>query len=419
MLDRLVDGLAGGGIRMRAGVTPEEVAGLARAMTHKKALAGALGGGAKGGIDLDPADPRAGAVLRRYVEAMRPLLRTCWSAAGDLGVSEEQLASVFAELRLGLTVQALADRMPDPAAASAAIAAALRITVAGIPLGDWTAGYGAAQAAAVALAHDGRSVDGATVAVQGFGPVGATAALALRDLGARVIAMADADGLLVHAGGLDLDALVAARDGHGRLDRTALPSAYEQRPGEEWLALDVDVLVPAAVAGAIDAEGSDRVRAAVVVEAANLPTTATAQAQLPRGVSASCPTSSPTRAQRPGSPGWPPARSRRRPSRRSAASVRSWPRPCRSSSSRPTPSASRPTTRPGDWPSAASPSGWPQRGPPDRTPDVGPEQPWRRGRARDCPGSDVAVGQETPSFSAAIFVPSTRLVIFWKATSRA
>jgi glutamate dehydrogenase (NAD(P)+) len=280
VLDLLVDGLAGGGIRMRAGVTAEEVAGLARAMTHKKALAGALGGGAKGGIDLDPADPRAGAVLRRYVEAMRPLLRTCWSAAGDLGVSEAQLASVFAELGLGLTVQPLADRMPDPVAASAAIAAALGVTVAGIPLGDWTAGYGAAHAAAAALVHDGRSVARATVAVQGFGPVGSTAALALRDLGAHVIAVADADGLLVDAGGLDLDVLLAARGEHGRLDRAALPAAYEQRPGEEWLALDVDVLVPAAVAAAIDAEGSDRVRAAVVVEAANLPTTAAAQGRL-------------------------------------------------------------------------------------------------------------------------------------------
>jgi hypothetical protein len=56
---------------------------------------------------------------------------------------------------------------------------------------------------------------------------------------------------------------------------------------------------------------------------------------------------------------------------------------------------------------------------PAPTRGVGPEQPWRRGSARDCSGSDVAVGQETPSFSAAIFVPSTRLVIFWKATSRA
>ena len=282
VLDRLVDGLAGGGIRMRAGVTMEEVAGLACVMTYKKALAGVLGGGAKGGIDLDPADPRSGAVLRRYVEAMRPLLATSWSAAGDLGVSEAQLAAVFEELGLGLTVQALAERMPDPTAPGAAIAAAvLRITVAGIPLGDWTAGYGVAHAAAAALAHAGRSVERATVVVQGFGPVGATAALALRDLGACIVAVADADGLLVDAGGLDLDVLLVARgNGHGRLDRSALPVGYEQRPGEEWLALDVDVLVPAAVAAAIDAEGSERVRGAVVVEAANLPSTAAAQARL-------------------------------------------------------------------------------------------------------------------------------------------
>ena len=118
VIDRLVHGLAGGGIRMRRGVTMAEVERLARVMSHTKGLAGALEGGAKGGIDFDPRDERAGEVLRRYVQAMRPLFRAWWSAAGDLGVPESQLDAVFGEFGLGLTVQALVNRCPEPEAAA-------------------------------------------------------------------------------------------------------------------------------------------------------------------------------------------------------------------------------------------------------------------------------------------------------------
>ena len=204
---------------------------------------------------------------------MRPLLRTRWSAAGDLGVSESQLAAVFEELGLGLTVQAFADRMPDPAAASEAITAALRVSVEGVPLGDWTAGYGAADAVAAALAHDGRTVEGTTVAIQGFGPVGATAALALRTSAPASSRWPTPKGC--SSTGVDWTSTACSRPGRPRPARPRRPARGVRTAQRRRLASPRRGRVGAqAVAGAIDADSSERVQATMVVEAANLPTTA-------------------------------------------------------------------------------------------------------------------------------------------------
>jgi glutamate dehydrogenase (NAD(P)+) len=280
VIDRLIDGLAGGGIRMCPGVTLAEVEHLARVMTHKKALAGALGGGAKGGIDFDPADPRATEVLRRYVATMAPLFRVWWSAAGDLGVAEEQLAAEFAECGLGLTVQALVDHTADPVRAAQAITTALEVSVDGLPLSECTAGYGVAQAVVAALELTDRPRRAATVAVQGFGSVGGATARFLAAEGIRVVGIADVAGLVVDPNGHDIDVLLSARDRAGRIDRSRLPMGTSLLPSEAWLALDVDVLVPAARGNAIDIGDCQRIRAGVIVEAANLPTTSAAQVRL-------------------------------------------------------------------------------------------------------------------------------------------
>jgi glutamate dehydrogenase (NAD(P)+) len=270
---------------MRPGVRLVEVEHLARVMTHKKALAGALGGGAKGGIDFDPADPRATEVLHRYVAAMEPLFREWWSAAGDLGIAEEQLAAVFAERGLGLTVQALVDHVADPVDAALAIATALDVSVDGLPLSDCAAGYGVARAVVTALELADRRGPAVTVAVQGFGAIGGAAARFLAAEGMRVVGIADVEGLVVDPNGHDIDALLGARDRTGHIDRSRLPAGASLLPGEAWLALDVDVLVPAAREEAIDARDCERITAGVLVEAANLPTTFAAQHRLrERGV---------------------------------------------------------------------------------------------------------------------------------------
>src|SRR5438552_1670986 len=128
VIDRMVNGLAGGGTRMRSGVTMDEVERLARTMSYKNGAFNLPGGGAKGGVDIDPHDPEARGVLSRYVRAMRPLYRNGWGTAEDLGVSQELLNEVFAEQGVGMTVQAMLDRSGDPQAAGRRVSAGSRLT---------------------------------------------------------------------------------------------------------------------------------------------------------------------------------------------------------------------------------------------------------------------------------------------------
>lgn len=121
-----------------------------------------------------------------------------------------------------------------------------------------------------ALAALGRSPAGSTVAVQGFGKVGAPAAQFLADAGCKVVAVSDATGAVYARGGLDIPALVAyaAEAGGVRGFREADALTHD-----ELLELDVDILVPAALEGAITEANAPRIRARLIVEGANGPTT--------------------------------------------------------------------------------------------------------------------------------------------------
>jgi glutamate dehydrogenase (NAD(P)+) len=113
---------------------------------------------------------------------------------------------------------------------------------------------------------------------------GATARYLAR-AGVRVIGIADRHGLVANAGGLDVERLLAARDGHGAIDRAALAPGDEQRPGADWLALDAELLVPAALSYVIGAAEAERLRVRVIVEAANVATLPGAELRLAeRGV---------------------------------------------------------------------------------------------------------------------------------------
>jgi glutamate dehydrogenase (NAD(P)+) len=144
-------------------------------------------------------------------------------------------------------------------------------------------GKGVAVVALEALKKLGRDPAGTTVAVQGFGKVGAAAAVALARAGCRVVAVSDVSGGLHRKGGLDLDALLAYT-GHapGRLLAGYTGREVEPISNDELLELDVDLLVPAAMEGQIGQRNASRVRAGLIVEAANGPTTAEADRNLSR-----------------------------------------------------------------------------------------------------------------------------------------
>ena len=278
VIDRLIDGAAGGGLRMRAGCTLDEVGDLARAMSLKEAVAYDPAdrytpfGGAKGGVDCDPYDPEAEAVLLRYVEAMRPFLARHWATGEDFGVRQDVLDRIVAEAGLRSSIDAALLRLDDPDAGLDRLRAGFAVDVDGIGLGEMVGGYGVAEAALAALGRVGLEPGATRAVVQGFGSMGGATARYLARAGVRVIGIADRHGLVFSAGGLDVERLLAARDAHGAIDRAALGPGDEQRPGDDWLALDAELLVPAAMSYVIGPAEAARVRARVIVEAANVPT---------------------------------------------------------------------------------------------------------------------------------------------------
>jgi glutamate dehydrogenase (NAD(P)+) len=285
VIDRMVNGLAGGGTRMRSGVSLDEVERLARTMSYKNGAFNLPGGGAKGGVDIDPHDPQARGMLSRYVRAMRPLYRSGWGTAEDLGVTQELLGEVFAEQGLGLTVQAMLDRSGDSQAAGRRISQGLAIQVEGIGLADCIGGYGVAEAAAACADYKGWDMSKMRAVVQGFGSMGGSSARYLAKLGAKVVGVVDVNGAVTNPDGLDVERLLKSRSTLGEIDRSALGSGDRESAGEKWLEIDADIIVPAAIADVITAHNAAQVKARMVVEAANIPTTDEAQRRLyERGV---------------------------------------------------------------------------------------------------------------------------------------
>ena len=291
VIDRLIDGASGGGLRMRAGCTVDEVADLARAMSLKEAVAYTPGdrytpfGGAKGGIDCDPYDPDAAGLLERYLDAMRPFLERHWATGEDFGLRQETIDAAAIRVGLRSSIDAALLRLDDPDAGLERLRDAFAVDVDGMGLGEAVGGYGVAQAALAALDRMQLAATATRAVVQGFGSMGGATARYLERAGVRVVGIADRDGLVANPAGLDIERLLAARDDHGAIDRAALRPDDELRPGSDWLALDAELLVPAAMSYVIGAAEAERVRALLIVEAANVPTSPDAERRLAeRGV---------------------------------------------------------------------------------------------------------------------------------------
>ncbi|MBC6462159.1 glutamate dehydrogenase [Actinomadura sp. HBU206391] len=286
VIHSLVRGLASGGLRLRAGCTLEEVRGLARGMALKETLVYDPAdryiplGGAKGGVDVDPRDPAAHDVLRRFLTAVLPIIREQWNAGEDFGVRQDTLDEIVGELGLPSTIEAVFARLDDPAEARERLRQAFSVMVDGVPLPELVGGCGVAEAGIAMAERLGIDSKGATAVVQGFGSIGGAAARYLQRAGVRVVAVADRDGLIVSDDGLDVDAMLAGRDHHGVIDRSGLRPGDRLSDGSGWLDVSADLLVPAAMSYVITADDAARIRARVVVEGANLPTLPDAEAVL-------------------------------------------------------------------------------------------------------------------------------------------
>jgi glutamate dehydrogenase (NAD(P)+) len=292
VIDTLSRGVAGGGLRMRDGVTLDEVRDLAQAMTLKEAVVYTEGdhyiplGGAKGGIDCDPYDPRAREVLGRFGRAMKPLIEALFATGEDFGVRQDVMDEVFAEEGIRSSAESALSLVEDGAdAAHERLKVAFAEVVDGIGLGELVGGFGVAETALAALEFRGLEPASATAVIQGFGSMGGATARYLTAAGVRVVGISDREGMVYNPEGLDVETLLASRDVFGVIDRTSLRPGDELRPGEDWIGADADVLVPAAMSYVITADNVDRVKASIICEAANVATLPEAESVLlERGV---------------------------------------------------------------------------------------------------------------------------------------
>jgi glutamate dehydrogenase (NAD(P)+) len=256
-------GPAKGGIRFDMNVTLEEVKALAAWMTWKCAVVNLPFGGAKGGVICDPLSMSVGElerVTRRYTKGILSLLGPDTDVpAPDVNTNERVMAWVMDtySMHVGRTENAVVTGKPVEMGGS---------------LGRKEAtGRGCMLVTREALTHLGMSMTGATVAVQGFGNVGSTAATLMAKEGCKIVGISDRTGAYYNAKGIDVDAANA----HVRQHRTLEGfTGGDQIDAEDLLTLEVDVLVPAALENVITTKNAPKIRAKLICEGANGPTTA-------------------------------------------------------------------------------------------------------------------------------------------------
>ena len=276
-----VNHYCGGGTRMHPTVTAEEVVRLATAMGYKyNACESKTTGGCKGGIAYDYKAPDAKDVLRRYLKAMSPYINAGVSIGGDFGVDYNDVLEILDEIGIGLP-QTWAMRH-DPAQQQRIKDhdAVCKMRYDGFLMYDMITGYGCAAALDEAWRFKGNKPEGTRVVLQGFGCARASLANSLDKMGYKLVGIADANCLVTCEDGLDVKKLIATRKPKGELDPAAFAPEYKVRPNTEWLDVDCDILVPAALEDVININNVNKVKASLIVEAANIPVTAEADAVL-------------------------------------------------------------------------------------------------------------------------------------------
>jgi glutamate dehydrogenase (NAD(P)+) len=259
---------------MHPTVTKEEVIRLATTMGYKyKACESQTTGGCKAGIAYDYKAPDALDVLKRFLTATAPYINAGVSIGGDLGVDYSDVLRILDELGIGIPQTKAMKEDPDIHQGIVNHDRAEKeLTYDGFKMYDMITGYGVAAAADEAWKLKGGK-EGASVVIQGFGCVGASCVNSLYNMGYKVVGIADVNGLVYCKDGLNIPKLVETRLPKGELNREAFEDNYEVLPNTEWISAECDILIPAALEDVINKNNADKVKASLIVEAANIPTT--------------------------------------------------------------------------------------------------------------------------------------------------
>jgi len=248
-----------GGIRFHPQVSLDEVKALSMWMSFKCGVVGLPYGGGKGGVICDPTKMSKGElerVSRAYIEAIADIVGPdrdipapdVYTNAQVMGWMTDTYSRMKGSFQPGLIT-------------------GKPLILGGSKGRNEATARGAVFAILEALKEIGKEVDEATVAIQGFGNAGRIAAVLLSDLGAKVVAVSDSKGAIYDKNGLDVAKAGAAKDSG------SLVSYGKEFDASKILELDVDILIPAALENVITSANADNIKARIIAEAANGPTT--------------------------------------------------------------------------------------------------------------------------------------------------
>ena len=256
-----------GGIRYHPDVTEEEVVSLAKLMTWKCALVNIPFGGAKGGVICNPKELSTNElrrITRRFTSEFFDVIGPHTDIpAPDLYTNEQTMAWIYDTY----------DVM-NPGENNQLVVTGKPIDLGGSYGRNGATGQGCLYVTerflSKRLIPELTEIAGARIAIQGFGNVGSVAAETFGKQGAKIVALSDSNGGVYAEAGLNLDTVIAFKQEHGCV--VGMPGTLTIT-NEELIELDCDILIPAAISNQIHAENANNVKAKLVVEAANNPTT--------------------------------------------------------------------------------------------------------------------------------------------------
>jgi glutamate dehydrogenase (NAD(P)+) len=267
-------GPAKGGIRYHQDVSLDEVKALAMWMTWKCAVVGIPYGGGKGGVIVDPKKlslKELEGLTRRYATEISIIIGPEKDIpAPDVNTNAQTMAWIMDtySMHVGYTVPGVITGKP--------------IALGGSEGRNEATARGAVYCIVKAAAHLGMDLGNATVAVQGFGNAGSIAARLIRNEGSTVVAVSDSTGGIHNPAGLDIDRVIAWKKEHGTVQ--GFPGAQDVT-NADVLEVECDILIPAALENQITIQNANSIKARLIAEAANGPTTPAADAILyERGV---------------------------------------------------------------------------------------------------------------------------------------
>ncbi len=276
VIDRLLNGLAGGGLRFHPAVNLSEMTALARTMTQKWALLELPFGGCKLGIRGRSERADKATIIEEFAGEVRSFVEGRLFTGPDMGTSPSDFRPFFKVVGQD-SYDVVAQRLvslgyrPSPKVAYRTIMRALQGSI---------TGRAVARAAERAWSSLGNSLEGVRVSIQGFGSVGRAVAEEMANLGATVVCIADARGCVWNPGGLDLGRLAGPTP--GLMGRKGLSQGTKALSGGQWIEADAEILIPAAISSAINWKNVHLVRAEMVVEAANIPVAEDVELELHR-----------------------------------------------------------------------------------------------------------------------------------------